>query len=48
MKILNFLGASHGGGYYVLHLFLERSLVAGYQDVIGNKNIQTDLHGRSF
>merc|ERR1712131_78398 len=34
IKILNFLDASHGGGCYVLHLFLERSLVAGYQDVI--------------
>ena len=36
MKIRNFLDAFHGGGFYVLHLFLELLLVAGFQDVTGN------------
>ena len=36
MKTRNSLDAFHGGGCYVLHLFLEQLSVAGFRDVIGN------------
>ena len=35
LKILNSSGAFHGGGSYVLHLFLEQLSAVGFQDVIG-------------
>ena len=35
MKILNSSVAFHGGGSYVLHLFLEQLSAVGFQDVIG-------------
>ena len=35
MKIRNSLDAFHGGGFYVLHLFLVQLLVVGFHGVIG-------------
>ena len=54
MKTRNFLDAFHGGGFYVLHLFLEQLSVVGFQDVIGKislsptKKICQQFHVNNF